>query len=268
MPRTGSTADRAPSGARRPTGRTTALGAALLGLLGASDAREVAVGAAASLAEPMEALASAYEAARPGARVRLVLGASNVLAQQLRAGAPFSLLVSADPAQVERLAAESLVERGSRRRLAGNRLVVLAREELDAPLASARDLAGPAIRRIAVPDAAVPVGGYARAWLAARGLLEELEPRLVATEHARATLAAVDAGHVDAAIAYATDARQARHARVAFAIPDAEQPPIVYEAALRAGADAEARGLLVWLAGPEAARILREAGFSPPPGAP
>jgi len=267
VPRTGNAAARASSGAQRPTGRTTALVAALLGLLAATPERELAIAVAASLAEPLEELAAAYQTAHPGARVRVAIGASNVLAEQLRAGAPFALLVSADSALLDRLAAEGLVEPGSRRRLAGNRLVVLARDGLDAPLATAADLAGPAIRRIAVPDGAVPLGAYARAWLATHGPWSALAPRLVATEHARATLSAVEAGHVDAAIAYATDARQARRARVAFVIADTEQPRIVYEAALRTGAGEEARRLLAWLAGPEAARRLRAAGFAPPPGA-
>ena len=53
---------------------------------------------------------------------------------------------------------------------------------------------------------------------------------MVQTENVRATLAAVDAGNADAAIVYVTDARMATSARVAFEIPDAEQPRIVYVA--------------------------------------
>jgi len=228
---------------------------------------EVVVGAAASLAEPMASAVAAYEAERPEVRVRLVLGASNVLGEQMRAGAPIDVLVSADPRVLERLASTALVEPGGRTRLAGNRIVVLVRQGLPGAAASPGRLLDPEIRRIAVPDASVPVGGYARDWLAARGLLAPLEPRLVATPDARATLAAVDTGDVDAAIAYATDARLATSARVAFEIPAAEQPEISYEAALRSGAGADARAFFAFLAEGGAAGALADAGFSPPPGA-
>jgi molybdate transport system substrate-binding protein len=142
------------------------------------------------------------------------------------------------------------------------------RAGLAGSVASPPDLARPELRRIAVPGGAVPVGRYAREWLAARGLLAALERRLVATEHARASLAAVDAGDVDAAIAYATDARLAASARVAFEIPAAEQPEIVYEAALRTGAGLEARDLFASLGGDDARRALAAAGFAAPPGGP
>jgi molybdate transport system substrate-binding protein len=247
--------------------RALALLAAPL-LLACAPPREVLVGVAASLSEPMAAVASAYEEPRPGVRLRLALGASNVLAEQLRAGAPLDLLLSADPRVVEQLVAEGLVGAQDRARLAGNRLVVLVRRDFPGALTSPADLRAAEIRRVAVPDAAVPIGRHARDWLAARGLLAELEPRLVATADARATLAAVDAGDVDAAIAYATDARLAASARVAFEIPPDEQPAIAYEAALRSDASDEARDFFAFLAGGGATSALAAAGFPPPPGAP
>jgi molybdate transport system substrate-binding protein len=115
-----------------------------------------------------------------------------------------------------------------------------------------------------MPNGAVPVGRYAREWLARRGLLDRLAPRFVLTEHARATLAAVDAGHADVALVYATDARLARHATIAFEVPPSEQPRIVYSVALVRGAAPEAAGLFAWLASPAARQILQRAGFGAP----
>jgi molybdate transport system substrate-binding protein len=234
-------------------------------------AGELRVGAAVSLKEPLDAIAARYEVERPGLRVRLAYGASNDLAEQIRAGAPLDVFVSADPALLEALAREGLAPAGAPVEIASNRLVVVA--AADAPFTPARpeDLADPRLRRIAVPDAAVPVGRYAREWLAARGLLARLEPRLVRTEHARATLAAVDAGSADAAIVYATDARSARSARVAFEIPAAEQPRIAYAAAPvprpraeAAPGESEAQRFVAFLRGPEARALLETAGFGPP----
>ena len=102
----------------------------------------------------------------------------------------------------------------------------------------------------------------------ARACSPALEPRFVTTEHARATLAAVDAGHAEIGIVYATDAKTARSARVAFVPRDAEQPRIVYVAALLTGArrPALARDFLAALRDPAARRDLEAAGFPPPPG--
>ena len=186
-------------------------------------------------------------------------GASSVLAAQLRAGAPLDVLLLADPRIASELA-EPDAEPATV--FARNELIVLVREGMPA-------LSGPAalgtekIRRFAIPAPAVPVGRYAREWLRRHDLEPALATRSVQTEHARATLLAVDQGHVDAAIVYATDARLARHASPGYRIPAAEQPNIEYVALLspEPGEQALARRWLDFLTGETAADILQEAGF-------
>jgi molybdate transport system substrate-binding protein len=236
----------------------------VLGWSTVAGAEELVAAGAVSLREPLTRIARSYEARTPGTRVHLTFGASSLLAAQVRAGAPIDVFVSADQRIVEGLAAEGLVAPDGRAALAGNRLVVMAAPDLQVPLARAADLRDPRIRRIAIPDGAVPVGRYARSWLGQRGLLPLLEPRLVPTEHARATLAAVDSGNADAAIVYATDARVARSARVAFEVPSDEQPHIVYAAARISGARPGAEALFHFLLGPEARAALAAAGFRSP----
>ncbi len=231
-------------------------------------AEELLVAAAVSLREPLETIAHGFETEHPGAHVQLVFGASSALAAQARAGAPLDVFVAADEESITALAAAGLVREGSRRLIAGNQLVVIAAAELKIPLARVADLARPEVRRIALPERAVPLGHYAREWLESQGLLESLTPRFIPTEHARATLAAVDAGNADAGIVYATDARLATSARVAFVPPPAEQPRIVYVAVLlaKARAPALAEQFMTTLAGVDARTALAAAGFSPPPG--
>ncbi|HXK21210.1 MAG TPA: molybdate ABC transporter substrate-binding protein, partial [Myxococcota bacterium] len=188
------------------------------------------VGAAASLREPVEQMAARFAAANPGVKVEPVFGASSELAAQLRAGAPFDVLLSADEEIPRALADEGRVR--SARAFASNRLVVIATPEVAPQLAQPADLAGPAVRRLAMPGPAVPIGHYAREWLGRRGLVQAIEPLVVQTPDVRTTLSAVDAGNADAAIVYATDALGARSARVAFEIPEPEQPRIFYVAAI------------------------------------
>jgi len=253
-----------------PTGgrgrfRCIALAAAcLVGLDAAAD--ELLVAAAVSLREPLTEIATRYSAQDGDAGVRLTFGASSALAAQVRAGAPVDLLVSADERILDDLQRQGLLDPDSRVVIASNRLVVLVAEGLGVPIEGPDDLARPEVRRIAAPEFAVPVGRYAREWLRRRGLLERLAPRLIPTEHARATLAAVDHGQADVAIVYATDARLARSARIAFEVPDAEQPRIVYAAArLRASTRIRpAHDFLTFLTSRAARDVLRDAGFVPP----
>jgi molybdate transport system substrate-binding protein len=230
-------------------------------------AAELLVAAAVSLREPLETIARRFEAAHPGTRVQLALGASSALSAQARAGAPFDVFLAADEESVDALEAAGLLRAGTRQAFAGNRLVVIASPELRVPIASAADLERPEVRRIALAERAVPVGHYAREWLARKGLLEKLGPRVVSTEHARATLAAVDVGNAQAGIVYATDTKAARSARVAFTPPDAEQPRIVYVAAqlARERPPALASAFLAALVDPAGRRDLATAGFTPPP---
>lgn len=235
-------------------------------LASAASAEELVAAAAVSLREPIGALADRFEAAGLGERPLVSLGASSTLAAQVRAGAPVDVFVSADERIVDALEDEELIRSADRITLARNRLVVVVREDLDISVKGASDLVRPEIRRVAIPTVAVPVGRYAREWLTSTGRLDALLPRVVVTEHARATLAAVDDGHADAAVVYATDARVARSARIAFVVPDAEQPRIVYTAARIAEArhpEAGAR-FLRFLGSGEAREVLLSAGFMAP----
>jgi ABC-type molybdate transport system substrate-binding protein len=74
----------------------------------------------------------------------------------------------------------------------------------------------------------------------------------------------VDLGLVDAAIVYATDAKLAHSARVAFPVPAADQPRIVYAVARVAEARPGAPGLFAYLRGTEARQVLAAAGFVVP----
>lgn len=228
---------------------------------------ELLVAAAVSLREPLETIGQRFEDTHPGTQVQFAFGASSALSAQAKAGAPFDVFLAADEESIDALAAAGLLRAGTRQAFAGNRLVVIVSAELRLPIESAADLVRPEVRRIALAEQAVPVGHYAREWLARKGLLAELTPRLVTTEHARATLAAVDVGNAEAGIVYATDMKAARSARVAFTPPDAEQPRIVYVAAqlARDPPPALASAFLAALTDPAGRRDLETAGFTAPP---
>ena len=244
--------------------RSAAIAAIVVAAAGNSSARqqEVLVSAAASLAEVMAQAARVYEA-RAGVRVMVNTGASNTLARQIAAGASVDLFISADEAQMDSVRSEIVT--GTRVDLLSNQLAIAVAADRPRAMRSARDLADPAIRRIALGDpAAVPAGVYAKAYLEKLGIWKQLSGRVVPAASVRLALAAVENGAADAAIVYRTDLAAARRATPAFIVPVAEGPRIVYPAALiRTGRNRDvASRLLAWLQRDEARRIFDAAGFS------
>ena len=239
----------------------------LVGLPAASHAisGEIVVGAAASLRAPVEEMVRDFETDHPGTRVRVVFGASSSIARQIEFGAPIGLYLSADTDWVSYLVNRSLVEEGAPFELASNRLVVVKRKGSSLILNTSSDLGLPAISRVALPPASVPLGRYAREWLEGEGLAKSVESRMVVTEHAQATLAAVENGHSDIAIVYETDAIRSEKTEVLYEIPLRDQPRIVYSAT-RVGLSPPTEEESAWidyLKSPRARTILEEAGFGP-----
>ena len=252
-----------------------ALGLAVSGVaLGACGGRAPEpdlVFAAASLADVLTEAAGELRDGRPGAQVDFNFAGSSVLAEQILAGAPADLFLSADRRQMDRLVAAGTVRRDEVLPVAGNGLVVVAPAAGGARAPAGERFGAPRellrFRRLALADpAAVPAGVYAREWLEREGLWDELAPRVVPALDARAALAAVAAGHLDAGIVYATDARSTDRVRVIYRVPPERSPPIEYVAAPLAGRGGGegADELLAFLRGPEGRALLRRHGFEPP----
>lgn len=230
----------------------------------APEPHELVVYAAASLRDALEALAGPCER-ELGLRPVLVFGASGDLARQIVAAAKADVFLSADEAWMDAVDAKGLVDRGSRRSLLSNALVVVAPLDSTLRLDGPRALATAAIRRLSLADpAVVPAGRYARAWLEASGQWDALRERVVPALDVRAALAAVESGAADAGIVYRSDARISRRVRVVLAVPASEGPAISYPVAAIAGRPAldDARRFVAWLATPAAAAVFRDLGFT------
>jgi molybdate transport system substrate-binding protein len=238
--------------------------ALLLAAASLSAGEEVVVFAAASLSDALREIGTAFEA-RTGHRVVLSFGGSNDLARQIRAGAPAGVFVSASSERMDELQRAGLVRAADRVDLLSNRLVVVVPAAAASALARAEDLA--AVRRLALGDPeAVPAGIYARLWLEERGLWARVRGRVVPTLDVRAALAAVESGNADAGIVYRTDAAISRRVRVAFEVPEAEAPLVVYPAAVVGAVGQAARAFFEHLRSPEARAVFERLGFRFLPG--
>jgi len=141
--------------------------------------------AAANLKAALDVLTPAFEAAHPGAKLQVSLGASGSLVTQIQQGAPFDVLLAADAAYPERLVAAGLVA-GPSFPYATGRLVLWVRRDLglDPGLLGLSLLVQPAVKRIAIGNPALaPFGQSAEAALKAAALYDAVKPKLIYGEN-------------------------------------------------------------------------------------
>lgn len=198
-------------------------------------ADEVVVFAAASLKTALDAVAADFQATT-GHRVTISYAGSNALAQQIIAGAPADIFLSAAVNWMDAVQAEGLVADGSRTDLWGNRLVLIA-HGTDAPpvnIGPGFDLAprlGDGRLSMAMVDA-VPAGQYGKVALESLKLWSRVQPLVAQSENVRAALALVATGEAPYGIVYATDAGATDAVTVVGTFPADSHPPITYPAAL------------------------------------
>lgn len=242
-----------------------ALGLVILLAAGCGEAeapREVAVFAAASLTDALEAVADSFEAEHPGTRVVLNVAATSLLARQIERGAPADVFFAANREWMDRLAAGGHLA-GAVYEPFGNRLVVVGRAG-QAPLAGLGALRQQ--RRLAVADPEhVPAGLYARAGLECAGLWADLQPRLIPMLDVRAALLAVRNAAADAAIVYASDVLVEPTIEVLLEWPADCQPEIRYTAARvrHAPAPEAAAAFLAFATDPARDATWQRFGFLP-----
>ncbi|OAN75576.1 molybdate ABC transporter substrate-binding protein [Jannaschia sp. EhC01] len=208
-------------------------------------AEDVLVFAAASLAGPLDQVAEAFEA-ETGHSVTISYGGSSTLARQIEAGAPADVVLLANEAWMDHLAARGAIEDASRITLLGNHLVLIGAEPEDLSLEDLADTIGQDRLALALTDS-VPAGIYARAALQALGQWEALRPNIVETDNVRAALQLVALGAARYGIVYASDTRIDGRVHVLFLIDDSLHPTIGYPLALVDGAGAEAAAFHAFL---------------------
>ncbi len=248
---------------------------------GGSETTTLQVMAAASLGESFEEIGAAFERTTPGVRVRFNFAGSNQLRTQLEHGSPGDVFASADRRQMDLAAAASVVEIGTVRVFARNRLAILLPKAASGGGGSAAEVKGLADLgrsglRLVVADVAVPLGAATMRMLEAAGADSTFGPGFVAKveaniasreENVAAVVAKVALGEADAGIAYWSDATGTRAAKVnAIGVPETLDQVAGYAVAVvakspRRGA---ATKFVEFLSVEEAQGILASHGFMGP----
>jgi molybdate transport system substrate-binding protein len=232
----------------------------------ASFAAELTVSAAASLTDAFKDIAAVFEESHPRTKVVLNFGASGQLLQQIGAGAPVDVFASADLETMDRAAKQAVITDESRVVFARNDMVVAVPATSLLVLNRLADIAGPAVKRIAIgnPDS-VPAGKYARDVLTTARLWPDLQERFVFTQNVRQALDYVARGEVDAAFVYRTDAIAAVN-RAKIALVTKTETPVLYPAAVVKGSgNAESAAAFVKFLRTDTVKyILERYGFRSP----
>lgn len=221
---------------------------------------------AASTKDPIRELADLFSR-QHGVTVSITADDSARLAQQIQAGAPADLFLSASEKWVTALADDDLVARQIR--LLGNRLVAIApRSSDDREPPDWEAILKRANARVAVAGANVPAGMYARQALTHHGWLEKLESqqRLVIGENVRGVLAIVEQGEADLGIVYATDAMLSDRVVLVHTFESGDHQEIVYPLALlkSSGENQVAGAWFEFLQSDEAKAVFERFGFLVP----
>lgn len=242
-----------------------ALAACLMAGCREAERLDATVLAAASLSEAFTEIAERYERAHPGTEIALELAASSTLAAQVRAGAPFDVLATADERTMGEVWRAELVEQPVT--FATNRLVVIVPADNPGDVRGIEDLVRPGIAVVlAQPNA--PVGAYARRVFTALGIVEAVEANVVSNAlDVKAVVAAVSLGEADAGIVYATDVTATVRSRVrVFPIPVRVSVRAMYPIALASKPEhpAGAQAFLDVVLSETGREILAAHGFGSP----
>ncbi|MEM9786427.1 MAG: molybdate ABC transporter substrate-binding protein [Pseudomonadota bacterium] len=228
-------------------------------LIGNAARAEVVVFAAASLKEPVDAIAASFE------DVVVSYGGSGTMARQVSLGAPADVVLLANDDWMNVLIDDGYVRADTVIDFASNRLVMVGQAEAaDVALEPESILMALDGGRIALGlTEAVPAGIYAKAALQSLGLWDAVAGQLAEVDNVRAALALVARGQAPLGIVYASDLRVTDQVRQVAVFPVESHPTIRYRGALTLDASPEAAAFLGFLTGEMGQRHLADAGFLP-----
>ena len=233
----------------------------MFGLSRPAGAAEVHVAVASNFTAVMDQLAPRFSAAT-GHTVLLSFGASGTLYAQIRNGAPFAVLLSADSERPRRLEEAGFTVMGSRFTYAIGRLMLWSKTPgvVDR---KGEVLSGGDFKYLAIanPETA-PYGAAAVQTLQRLGVWEKLRDRIVEGENISQTFQFVASGNADLGFVALSQLNE-QQASSAWLVPKTLYAPIEQQAVLlEEGADNPAAGeFLAFLKGAEGRAVIRAAGY-------
>ena len=224
-------------------------------------AGEARVAVAANFAVTAQRLAEDFRAAS-GHTLALSSGSTGKLYAQIKSGAPFDALLSADEDTPRRLEFEKFAVAASRFTYALGRLVLWSPKP---GFGDASALRSQPFARLAIANPRLaPYGLAARQTLEKLGLWEEVQKKLVQGENIAQTFQFVSSGNADAGFVALSQVRGARTRTGShWLVPQRYHSPLRQDAVLLAAGAANdaARGFLAYLKSATAGERIRAHGY-------
>jgi len=246
-----------------------AIGAALGPVAGAL-ADEVRVAVAANFTAPAQRIAADFERST-GHKLLLSIGSTGKFTAQIRNGAPYEVLLSADSETPERLQAEHLAVAGTRITYAIGKLVLWS------PRPGVVDANGNVLRtghfsHLAIADPALaPYGAAAVQTMRALGLYDRLHDRIVQGENIGQAFQFVASGNAELGFVALSQIENDGRLRggSSWLVPGSMYSTLSQDAVLlEPGRDsAAAKEFLDWLVESGAREVIRAYGYELPAGA-
>lgn len=231
----------------------------------AAKAEDVLVAVAANFADAAQDLAASYEKAS-GNKVVVTTGATGKLYAQIKEGAPFQILLSADAKTPQKLADEKAAVADSSFTYAIGKLALWSSDPKRIGTDAVAALSAEDVQHIAIanPELA-PYGIAARETLQALALWDKVQPKIVMGENIGQTHSMVASGNAELGfVAYSAVQNPKKKSEGSlWVVPQENFNPIRQDAILlNAGADsAAAKGFLDYLKTPEAHALIESYGY-------
>jgi molybdate transport system substrate-binding protein len=231
----------------------------------------ITVFAASSLSTVFPQIAREFSVANPREAVRFSFGGTDSLAAQIGQGAPADVFAGASATYGDRLWAARLIDRP--KPFCTNSLVIVVPASNPASLDSPRDLARQGVK-VLIGAAAVPIGTYTRQVLTNLGAEygEGYDQRVLANvvseeDTAEGIVSKISQGEADAGFVYRTDQWADAANLHSIPIDAAANVFATYSIAAIVGGTRtlEARAFVGFVLSSPGQRLLRAAGFGPPP---
>ena len=199
--------------------------------------------------------------ANDGARVEFVFGSSGLLREQLLAGAPYDVYVSANVDYVREIVDAGIAAPEDVREYAEGVLAIIARKGVAVPttVAEIADAVGDGRRLVIANPAHAPYGVAARQALQTAGILSAVNSHLILAENVADAVRIVDAGEAEVGLV----ALALVQSRPSVVVDSALHQPIRQTAVLtaRGSENPAARAFIDLLTSPAGVAVLREYGF-------
>jgi molybdate transport system substrate-binding protein len=217
--------------------------------------------AASSLTEAFSAIEQDFEDLYAGAKLTFNFASSSELATQIIEGAPADVFASADPANIDKVAAVGLVD-GDADVFAKNDLTIVVEPGNPLGIEGLADLARDDVT-VVLCDETVPCGKYAKQALDGAGVT--VEPASF-EDKVKGVVTKVTLGEADAGIAYVSDAVGAGDDVDAVGIPEEQNVVASYPIAVLSDSDDEelAQAFTDYVQSAEGQATLRQFGFLAP----